>query len=133
MENKEKFQYNYSAKEQEEIREIRRKYTPAKETEDKLARLRRLDESVTQKATAVSLILGVMGALILGGGMSLAMTTLGEAFGLSGAQSMALGVLIGIVGIVLVCLAYPVYNRMARKQRERIAPEIMRLTDELLK
>ena len=45
---------------------------------------------------------------------------------------MVIGILVGIVGMVLVALAYPLYNRVLKKQREKIAPEIMRLTEELL-
>jgi hypothetical protein len=44
-----------------------------------------------------------------------------------------IGIIIGIIGIVMVCLAYPVYNRILKKEREKIAPEVLRLTDELMK
>lgn len=98
-----------------------------------MEQLRRLDAAVTQKATVVSLVFGVIGALILGTGMSLAMTEIGEILGLQGATAMLVGILIGIIGIVLVCVAYPVYNRIIKKEREKIAPEIIRLTDELMK
>ena len=135
MENREKetFHYTYSAKEQEEIKAIRKKYAVEEQTEDKMTQLRRLDASVTQKATIVSLVFGVIGALILGIGMSLAMTDIGKIIGLVGGMAMLIGTLIGIIGIVLVCVAYPIYNRMVQKERERIAPEIIRLTDELMK
>ena len=135
MENKgkETFNYTYSAKEQEEIKAIRKKYAAPEQAEDKMAQLRRLDAAVTQKATSVSLVFGVIGALILGMGMSLVMTDLGEILGLYGAVTMLVGILIGILGIVLICMAYPIYNRVLRKGREKIAPEIIRLTDELLK
>ena len=46
--------------------------------------------------------------------------------------AMVIGILVGIVGMVLVALAYPIYNRVLKKQREKIAPEILRLSDELL-
>lgn len=132
MENKnETFSYTYSAKEQEEVRKIRQKYQP--QEEDKMKQLRRLDAGVTQKATVVSLVTGMIGALILGFGMSLVMTNLGEMLRLQGTMGMIIGVIIGIAGIVLVCLAYPVYNSIAKKEREKIAPEIIRLTDELMK
>lgn len=98
-----------------------------------MAQLRRLDASVTQKATVVSLIFGVMGTLIMGTGMSLAMTEIGKAIGFGKGAAMLMGVLIGIIGIVLICVAYPIYNRIIKKERERIAPEILRLTDELMK
>lgn len=133
MEDNERFHYTYSAKEQEEIKAIRKKYAVPDETEDKMAQLRRLDASVTQKATTVSLVLGIIGALILGTGMSLAMTDIGKTIGLSKGMAMLIGSLIGIVGIVFVCVAYPIYNCIIRKEREKIAPEIIKLTDELIK
>ena len=133
MENKETFIYTYSAKEQEEIKAIRKKYAAKEQTEDKMAQLRRLDAAVTQKATSVSLVFGVIGALVLGMGMSLAMTEIGEMVGLHGGMAMMIGIIIGIIGIVLVCAAYPLYNRIIKKEREKIAPEIIRLTDELMK
>jgi uncharacterized membrane protein YuzA (DUF378 family) len=131
--NKDGFNYTYSAKEQEEIKAIREKYFPAEESEDKMAQLRRLDRSVTQKATVVSLIFGTIGALILGFGMSLFMSDLVDILGVSGTVAILIGIIVGIVGIILVCVAYPLYNRIARMEREKIAPEIIRLTDELLK
>ena len=133
MENKESFNYTYSAKEQEEIKAIRKKYAAPEEPEDKMAQLRRLDAGVTQKAQAFSLVFGVIGALILGMGMSLAMTDIGKTVGLLGGMAMLAGILIGIVGIVLISVAYPIYNRIIKKEREKIAPEIIRLTDELMK
>ena len=135
MENKEKetFHYTYSAKEQEEIKAIRKKYAVQEKTEDKMEQLRRLDAAVTQKATSVSLVFGVIGVLILGMGMSLAMTDIGKIIGLLGGMAMLVGILIGMVGIVLVSAAYPIYNAIIKKEREKIAPEMIRLTDELMK
>jgi uncharacterized oligopeptide transporter (OPT) family protein len=78
-------------------------------------------------------VFGIIGTLILGIGMSLVMTDIGKIIGLVGGMAMLIGTLIGIIGIVLVCVAYPIYNRMVQKERERIAPEIIRLTDELMK
>lgn len=133
MKKEETFNYTYSAKEQEEIKAIREKYSAPEKSEDKMDKLRRLDASVTQKATVVSLVLGIVGALILGTGMSLAMTDIGKIVGLSLRVSLVVGILIGIVGIILVCVAYPAYNSIVKKERKRIAPEIIRLTDELMK
>ena len=121
------FHYTYSAEQQQEIKNIRKKY--AAPEENKMEQLRRLDRQVTQKAQAWSIALGVIGALILGTGMSLAMTELGAA---AGALSLILGMIVGVVGIVLVALAYPVYLRILKKERQRVAPEILRLTDELM-
>lgn len=122
------FHYTYSAEQQEEIKRIRKKY--AAPEEDKMEQLRRLDGRATRKAQARSIALGVIGALILGTGMSLAMTELGAA---AGVFALILGILVGIAGMVLVALAYPVYLRILKTERQRIAPEILRLTDELLK
>lgn len=133
MDSKETFVYTYSAKEQEEIKAIRKKYAAPQEKEDKMAQLRLLDASVTRKATTVSLVVGIIGALIMGVGMSLAMTELAEMLGPYKDFAMFIGIVIGVVGIILVCLAYPVYNRVVKKEREKIAPEILRLTDELMK
>ena len=129
----ESFSYTYSAKEQDELRRIREKYIAPAQSENKMEQLRRLDAGVTRKATSVSLALGIIGALILGLGMSLAMTEFGVIIGMERMATMLTGIVIGIAGIVLVCLAYPVYNRIVKKEREKIAPEIMRLTDELMK
>ena len=128
MENKEGFSFTYSAEQQKEIEAIRKKYLPKEES--KMEQLRRLHAIPTQKAQACAIVLGVIGTLILGTGMSLAMTDIGSALG---SLSMVIGIVIGIVGMVLVALAYPLYNRVLKKQREKIAPEILRLTDELMK
>lgn len=132
MDNKEtSFRYTYSAKEQTEVESIRKKYLP--QEEDKMAQLRRLDRSATQKAQTWALTLGIVGALVLGTGMSLAMTELGEVLGVHSNLALAMGIVIGVVGLVLVALAYPMYGRILQRERQRIAPEILRLTDELMK
>ena len=120
--NKDNFSYTYSAKEQEEIRKIREKYV-AKET-NKMEQLRRLDESVTKKGTAISLIAGIAGTLILGTGMSMCMVW---------TELFVPGIIVGVLGIALVSVAYPIYNYVTKKERNKIAPEIIRLTDELMK
>ena len=127
------FQYTYSAKEQAELKRIREKYTPPTETEDKMERLRRLDASVTQKAQVVALIFGIIGALILGIGMSLCMSDFAEILGSYRNMAMVIGIPIGLVGGVLAALAYPIYNLIVKCERKKIAPEIIRLTDELMK
>ena len=124
MENpdKEKFSYTYSAKEQEELHQIRKKYAAE---ENKMDKLRRLDASVSEKATVVSIIVGIVGALILGVGMCCTMVWKEIWF--------IPGVVIGLVGMAVIALAYPVYQKVLKKEREKIAPEIIRLTDELMK
>ncbi|MBQ7981597.1 MAG: hypothetical protein IJ305_08325 [Oscillospiraceae bacterium] len=122
MENKETLSYTYSAKEQAEIKKIREKYVP-KEA-DKMEQLRRLDAGVTQKGTVISLVVGIIGALVLGVGMCCCMVW---------TELFVLGIAVGIIGIAAVSAAYPLYNYVTKKEREKIAPEIIRLTDELMK
>ena len=95
------FTYTYSAREQAELKRIREKYTAPAEAEDKMARLRRLDASVTNIAQAVALGFGVVGTLILGLGMSLCMTDLAEVLGSLGDFAMGIGIIIGVIGGVL--------------------------------
>ena len=128
----EQFNYTYSAKQQEEIKKIRNKYMSSHEAVDKMTRLRKLDQSVTSKATTKALIIGIIGALIMGLGMSLVMTELGEILGCYRFFAILIGVIIGMAGMILICCAYPVYTHTLTKEREKIAPEIIRLTDELM-
>ena len=131
--NQNDFSYTYSAKEQAELKRIRDKYTAPTEVEDKMARLRRLDASVTNTAQAAALVFGTIGALILGFGMSLIMTDFSEFFGMGDTMAMVIGIPVGVVGGVLAGLAYPVYNAIVKAKRKKLAPEILRLTDELMK
>jgi hypothetical protein len=78
-------------------------------------------------------VFGVIGTLILGFGMSLIMTELAKILGLSGNVAMLIGIPVGIVGGILASLAYPIYNAIVKAKRKKLAPEILRLTDELMK
>lgn len=122
------FEYTYSAQQQQEVEAIRQKYLPKEE--DKMEQLRRLHAIPTQKAQAAALSAGVVGTLIMGTGMSLVMTEIGD---LLGSLAIVAGITVGIVGIVLAALAYPIYNRVLKKQRQKIAPEILQLSGELLR
>lgn len=128
MENKDTFKMTYSAQQQDEIRAIREKYAPKEPT--KMEQLRALDESVTKKATGVSIAVGVTGTLIMGFGMSLTMSEFGKYFGDLG---FILGIALGVVGIGILACAYPFYTRTLKKEREKIAPRVLSLTDELMK
>ncbi len=129
------FQYKYSAKEQAELKKIRDAYTTAPETAalTGLARIRRLDAGVVRKGTATALVIGIVGTLIMGLGMSLIMTDLGNIFGVYAHLSLIIGIMIGFVGMIGVIIAYPLYRFVTAKERRKIAPEILRLADELLK
>lgn len=121
MENK-TFNYTYSAKEQAELEKIRKKYMPKEQ--DKLAYIKKLDKSVSDKATMWSILVGVIGTLIMGTGMSLCMV--------AAKVWMIVGIIIGVIGMAIVAVAYPLYMRISKKERERIAPEILRLTEEVM-
>lgn len=135
MDNKEKdgFSYTYSARQQAELKKIRDKYTAPTEPEDKMTRLRRLDASVTQTAQIAALTLGIIGALVLGLGMSLIMTDFGEYIGLQNNMMMVVGLAVGVIGGFVASLAYPLYNAIIKAKRKKLAPEIIRLADELIK
>ena len=120
--NKDTFEYIYSAEQQVEIEKIRNKYIPKQA--DKLEQLRKLDASVTKKGTIISIMLGVVGILAFGGAMSMILVV--------GNSLLLPGVLLGVLGVVFMVMAYPIFTKVTEKERERIAPEILALTEELL-
>lgn len=120
--NNEVFSYTYSAKQQEEIENIRKKYMP--QTENKMEYLRRLDKSAEQPGMIAAITAGVIGALLLGVGMCCTMEW---------QEFFVIGVIVGIIGIALVSAAYPIFKIITKRRREKIAPEIIKLTDELTK
>lgn len=127
MDEEKGFQMTYSAQVQQEIKFIRSKYVP--QQEDKMEKLRALDASATQKATAVGLTVGIVSVLLFGFGMSVLMSEFGALFG---AWTYPVGLLSGLIGLAGLVCVYPIYRNVAKKERERIAPQILKLTDELL-
>ena len=94
------------------------------ELQSKLDQLRKLDKSAAKKGTVVSVTVGVLGALVLGLGMCCTMVWV---------ELFAPGIVIGLAGIALVAAAYPIYRRVTRREREKLAPQILKLTEELQK
>lgn len=119
MDNNEKFEYTYSAEQQAELENIRKKYLPEEET--KMDKLRRLDKSVTRRGTVISIVTGIAGTLIMGFGMCMCLEW----------QQFVWGIIWGVLGIAVLAAAYPVFNKITQKQKEKIAPEILRLTEEI--
>ncbi len=115
------FEFEYSARKQKEIEEIKKKYLPKEE--DKMETLRKLDRSAEQKGTMYSVIIGTIGTLLLGIGMSIIMT--------GAAAHFVLGIVIGVVGIAVLAPAYPIFRKVTEEQRKKIAPQILALTEEL--
>ena len=115
------FQYTYSAPDNQEVLNIRRKYLPREET--KLEELKRLDNLVQTSGVMESLCAGIGGALVFGLGMCLAMEVIGDL--------VWLGILLGLVGMVGMFAAYPVYRKLFAKAKTEYAPRILELTAEL--
>ena len=121
MESTGVFTYQYSAKQSKEIRRIREKYLPREES--KLERLRRLDGRVQSAGMVPALCLGIVGCLTFG---------LGMCFGLGVfAGGPWLAALLCVPGAAAAVSAYPVLRYIAAKTKARLAPEILRLTDEI--
>lgn len=128
MENNETFTYTYSAKQQEEIEAIRKKYLPKPAPSDyeaKLAQLRKLDASADRAGKITSLAAGLIGVTLFAYGM-VCVTSWSDKY-------FSLGVVIGLLGLVLMAAAFPLNHIAAARKREKIAPEVLRLTEELEK
>ena len=113
------------------VEKIRTQYMEKESTE--LDALRKLDARVKKPANVFAYVFGSLGAIIMGSGMSFIMTDLGVILGITGITSMIVGIMLGLPVVLLVSIAYNVYNRVLKKEREKIAPEILRLTEELMK
>ena len=119
----ETFEYTYSAKRQEEIEAIKKKYLPPEE--DKMEQLRKLDASVTLHATMWAIVIGVIGTLIFGAGMSCTLV---------GARNLFVpGIVLGLGGFGIMGASYPLYMKLVKKGREKLAPQILALAEELSK
>lgn len=121
------FRYSYSSSLQEELKDIKKKYAgqPESQEEDQLELLRKLDKSSTRKSTIVSIVMGAAGSLIMGIGMCCTMVW---------AAAMFLpGIIIGVIGIAMMAAAYPVYVRITKKERAKIAPQVLDIIEKLSK
>ena len=117
------FSYNYSAARNKEVESIRRKYMPHEES--KLDRLKKLDLRVQMAGVVQGLCLGIVGALLFGVGMCFFLNVFAGA-----AWSAALFM---IIGTILMIPAYPICKRIAKKTKTKLTPEILRLSEEIMK
>lgn len=115
------FTYNYSAERQSEIDAIRKKYLPQAERESKLEQLRKLDASLTTTAFIVSMAVGIASALVFGVGMCCFLVW----------RLWFPGALLCVAGVIGMLVAPMLYRRLVEKRKQEIAPEILRLTEEL--
>ena len=124
MENT-KFTYEYSAKNKNEIEEIRKRYLPKEET--KLDELKKLDDEVNRAGMIESLCMGIFGSLVFGLGFCFVLQVLGE-----GLLFIVLGVVLGIIGAGIMLFTYPLYSKIHNEAKEKLSSKILELTSELL-
>lgn len=119
------FIFSYSAptiEERKEIESIRKNYTKPTAEENKLERLRKLDFKVKNIPIIISLILGIVGTLIFGLGLSMILEW----------YIVLWGVIVCIVGLFPIFFAYPAYRKQTKKLKSKYSEEILSLSDELL-
>ena len=119
----EQFSYTYSAKQQKEVERIRNKYVSKEES--KMEKLIRLDKQAERPGTIVSLIVGILGSLILGVGMCCVLVWN------SSIENFVAGIVIGVIGMLVAGLAYPIYKKITKKERAKIAEQVIALSNEL--
>lgn len=126
MDNKNnKFKYTYSAptkSEREQIEDIRKNYLPKSDKEAKMERLKKLDEKVKNIPTIYGLCIGIVGLLIFGLGITMILEW----------KIVVWGIIISIIGLIPMCLAYPIFSRIKNKLTDKYKKEILDLSEELL-
>ena len=107
---------------------IRAQYVEKQSTE--LDELRSLDAKVKRPVNVFSYVFGSVGAVIMGAGMSLVMTEIGAMLGLSNA--MVPGIAVGIIGLIMAAVNYPIHKRLMRKRREKYSREVLALSERII-
>lgn len=108
--------------------QIRSQYTPKENTQ--LDELKALDKKVKTPANVFAYIFGSISAVIMGSGMSLVMTDLGSTLGI--ADSMLPGVIIGVAGMLLAIINYPMYKGILNSRKKKYADQILKLSETLI-
>lgn len=111
------------------VQKIRTQYT--EKTYTQLDALRELDAKVKRPANVFGYVFGSMGAVVMGAGMSLVMTDIGAKIGL--AATLVPGIAIGVVGMGMALTTYPIYKKMLHDRKRKYAPQIMALSEEIMK
>lgn len=125
------FYYKYSAEESSEIKEAKRicaKYQKKKGTE--LETLHRLDAKVKRPANIFGYMFGSIGAIVMGSGMSLVMTDIGEKIGMT--EVMMPGILVGLAGMLMILINYPIYKKILDSRRKKYADEVIALSEKII-
>lgn len=110
------------------VQKIRTQYTEKEHTG--LDSLRELDAKVKRPANIFAYIFGGISALIMGSGMSLVMTDIGAMLGMS--ETMVPGIIIGVVGLFMAIINYPIYNKILTSRKKKYADDILKLSDKIM-
>ena len=108
---------------------IRTQYMQKQSTE--LDALRELDAKVKRPASVFAYVFGSISAIIMGAGMSLIMTDIAEKIGF-GFEPMLPGIIIGVVGMILALLNYPMYKGILGRRKKKYGTEILKLSDKIM-
>lgn len=111
------------------VQKIRTQYTEKEHTS--LDELKALDTKVTRPATVFAYIFGSISAIIMGSGMSLVMTDISETVGI--ADPMLYGIIIGLIGMLMAIINYPIYKGILGSRRKKYADKIIALSDNIMK
>ena len=103
---------------------IAKEYAPKENS--KITALKKLDAKAKRPATVFTYTWGVVSSLVLGTGMCFAMQVIG-----SGAMGMAIGIVVGIIGMVGCGVNYPIYKKILEKGKKKYAYEIVELAREI--
>lgn len=111
------------------VQKIRSQYTEKESTE--LDALRELDAKVKRPANVFAYVFGSISAIIMGVGMSLVMTDIGATVVIS--DSMLPGIIIGIAGMFMAIINYPIYKSILGARRKKFADKIIAISDKIMK
>ena len=111
------------------VQKIRTQYTEKEHTG--LDELKELDAKVKRPANVFAYIFGSISAIIMGAGMSLVMTDIAETVGIQ--DPMLYGIVIGILGMFMAILNYPIYKHILGSRRKKYADKIIALSDKIMK
>lgn len=109
------------------VQKIRTQYTERENT--KLDELKRLDRRVKAPANIFAWCFGCLSAVIMGSGMSLIMTDIGQTVGIE--QTMAPGIVLGLAGILFAAINYPIFKGILTARRKKYASRIIALSDSI--
>jgi hypothetical protein len=111
------------------VEKIRSQYTEARHTE--LDALKALDARVKKPAHVFGYVYGSIGAIVMGAGMSLVMTDIGTVLGMT--EPLVPGIAVGLVGLVMACTTYPIYQKILNSRKKKYAPQILELSERAMK